>query len=253
MSELYTKSWLDERLFELANWQQDAFQQFQAMITDTHNEYPCIPGRQGFISDHLRFGFVGDPRSHTSPQALASLLKQYGQCSRATGKYASLVIFFNTPSALSTNYSIQNYEELFWSLLSQLSQYDEKEWPKEISTDPSHHSWEFCFDGNAYFAFCTTPAHAIRKSRHFPYFMLAFQPRWVFEELNKSKSISHKLKKAIRSRLAKYDGIPAHPSLKGYGQEDNLEWQQYFLHDDNHIPSKCPFTRMKQAIKKLHF
>ncbi|HEY2492136.1 MAG TPA: YqcI/YcgG family protein [Paenibacillus sp.] len=245
MTILYTKSWLDEHLLELTEWQQQVFKEFGDMINDELNTYPCVPGRQGFLADHLRFGFIEDARSYRSVQDLASMLKTYGQCSRETGKYASLVIFSRTPSALLDNYSVQDYEELFWNLLSQVSQCDDKEWPKNISTDPSHPSWEFCFDGKPYFTFCATPAHQARRSRHFSNFLLAFQPRWVFEEINDSTIFGQKMKKAIRSRLLEYDGIPAHPSLNWYGQKDNLEWKQYFLRDHNEVPSKCPFSRMK--------
>ncbi|MGG2196540.1 YqcI/YcgG family protein [Paenibacillus validus] len=251
MSELYTRSWLEKHRFEFRAWQQDAFRQFAAMIHDDSNTYPCIPGRQGFVSDHLRFGFVEDPASQTAPQDLAALLKQYGRCSRETGRYASLVVFFNTSSAGWTGCPVEAYEELFWALLSGVSRLDDQVWPDDISSDPSHPSWEFCFDGNPYFAFCATPAHVIRKSRHFPYLLLAFQPRWVFEKMNNSTHFGQSMKKAIRSRLEQYDGIPAHPSLKWYGQEDNLEWKQYFLHDHNRIPSRCPFTRMKRAVHNL--
>lgn len=93
MAHLNTKVWLDEHLAELTYWQQDAFRQFTSMIADPEGKYPCIPGRQGFLSNHLRFGFVADPRSEESAIEVAQLLRQYGECSRDTGKYASLVLF----------------------------------------------------------------------------------------------------------------------------------------------------------------
>ncbi|MBP1993378.1 YqcI/YcgG family protein [Paenibacillus eucommiae] len=244
MSELYAKSWLDQHEAELSAWQMEAFKDFKAMINDEGNMYPCIPGRHGFLSDNLRFGFVGDPEALTTPLELAALLKQYGQCSRETGKYASLVVFSQAPPALAGPYTVQDYEQIFWTLLNRISQHDEKEWPQHISTDPAHASWEFCFDGHPYFTFCATPAHTARKSRHFSTFLLAFQPRWVFEEINDSTVFGRKMKQAIRSRLVEYDGIPAHPSLNWYGQKDNLEWKQYFLRDDQEAPSRCPFSRI---------
>ncbi|MGF7047377.1 FPC/CPF motif-containing protein YcgG [Paenibacillus sp. DS2015] len=249
MTLLYTKSWLDEHLLTLSEWQQRAFIEFGTMINDDSNMYPCIPGRQGFLADHLRFGFIEDLSSQQSIQELAVMLKTYGQHSRETGKFASFVVFSNPPSTLLHEYSVQDYEELFWDLLSHVSHYDVKEWPKDISRDPSDPSWEFCFDGNPYFTFCATPSHQTRKSRYFSYFLLAFQPRWVFEDINDSTVFGQKMKKAIRSRLLEYDGIPAHPSLNWYGQKDNLEWKQYFLRDNNEVPSKCPFSQLKPGSK----
>lgn len=244
MTELYSKDWLEQHLFVLNEWQQQALKEFALMINDDTNMYPCIPGRQGYTSNHLRFGFIGDPSSQGASQDLASLLTQYGQCSKETGKYASLVIF-TQPPVPAIDYSIEQYEQIFWAMLNKVSSHDKKEWPAEISTDPSDASWEFCFDGHAYFTFCATPAHTTRRSRHFPTFLLAFQPRWVFAEINDSTSFGRHMKKAIRSRLLEYDGVPAHPSLSWYGQQDNLEWQQYYLRDDEQVPAQCPFARTK--------
>ncbi|ANE45293.1 hypothetical protein SY83_01925 [Paenibacillus swuensis] len=251
MSNLYTKSWLDANLTERPLWQQDAFTQFGAMIADPDQSYPCVPGRQGFLTDQLRFGFAGDPRSESSTEEVAELLVQYGECSRETGKYASLVIFFDTPYELRADSTVEQYEELFWSFLNRLTQLDTKPWPEHISKDPSDPTWEFCYDGHPYFSFCATPAHIIRKSRSFSYFMMAFQPRWVFEHINDSTPFGRNMKKVIRSKLQAYDGIPVHPALKWYGQEDNQEWKQYFLRDDETSPSKCPYTAMKNKLKSL--
>ncbi|MFZ3590779.1 YqcI/YcgG family protein [Bacillus sp. DJP31] len=246
MAELYTKSWISEHLSTFKSWEIDAFQKFSTMVADDENKYPCLPSRIGLVSGHLRFGFVGDPRNPNTSNEIASHLAAYGECSRDTGKYASLVLFCETPLELKDSYGVQNYEDIFWSLLNQVSELDVIVWPSQISKDPTDPSWEFCFNGHPYFCFCGTPAHIHRKSRHFPYFLLAFQPRWVFEEMNDSTTIGRAMKKTIRERLLKYDTVPVHPSLKWYGQSENLEWKQYFLHDDNHIPSRCPFLNSKR-------
>lgn len=251
MTELTSKVWLDEHLNDLPDWQQDAFRQFGSMIADADNKYPCIPGRHGFLTNNLRFGFANDPRDEQAISEVSQLLKEYGGCARDTGKYASLVIFFKTPEEMLNDFRVDDYEQLFWSVLSRVSAKDETPWPEAISTDPSHHSWEFCYDGQPYFAFCSTPSHEARKSRMSPHFLIAFQPRFVFEEINDSTPFGRNMKKLIRQKLVEYDGIPAHPSLKWYGQEDNHEWKQYFLRDDESVPSKCPFTYMKNKFKSL--
>ncbi|MDQ8736800.1 YqcI/YcgG family protein [Paenibacillus sp. LHD-38] len=251
MAELTSKAWLDENFIHIPEWQQDAYRQFASMIADPANSYPCIPGRYGFLTNNLRFGFASDPRDEQAITEVSQLLRQYGESAHETGKYASLVIFFKTPEELRSSYTIEDYEELFWSVLSRVSAKDETPWPDAISTDPSHHSWEFCYDGHPYFAFCSTPAHTVRKSRLSPYFLIAFQPRFVFEEINDSTPFGRNMKKLIRQKLVEYDGVPAHPSLKWYGQEDNQEWKQYFLRDDESSPSKCPYTYMKNKFKGL--
>lgn len=249
--ELYTKSWLEENEAEMEQWQREAFHHFSNMLCDEENPYPCVPGMQGFQANSLRFGFVHDPREKKAASQLATLLKEYGEISRDTGRYASLVVFFDSKKLIERKTEMDEYQQLFWSMLSRVHQYDEKPWPDNIPKDPHHHEWEFCFDSEPYFSFCATPAHVVRKSRSFPCFMLAFQPRWVFKEINDSTTFGKKLKKLIRKRLVQYDGVEAHPSLKWYGQQDNHEWKQYFLSDDDTTPSKCPFTTFKNKFKIL--
>ncbi len=249
VSVLYTKSEILRQLFSFEKWEINAFQQFTEMVTDDEQKYPCIPCQVGFMSGHLRYGFVGDPRMPNTAKDIAKLLEAYGECSRETGKYSSLVIFCKTPVDLLNEYKIQDYEKLFWSLLTQVSDLDKLDWPSQISTDPNDSTWEFSFDGHPYFCFNSTPAHSLRKSRYFPYYLLAFQPRWVFEGINDHTKIGRTMKKAIRERLEKFDSVPAHPSLQWYGSSENLEWKQYFLPDDNQIPTKCPFSNMKHKQK----
>ncbi|KGP73345.1 YqcI/YcgG family protein [Pontibacillus yanchengensis] len=248
MTELYTRSWIEENLSSLESWKQQAFEDFATMIGD--HTYPCVPGRQGFMEDELRYGFLGDPRNEETYQQFANVVKEYTLCSRDTGKYASLALLFYTPEEMKQHFNDESYEQLFWSVLNGVSKLDEKEWPDSIPKDPDDHEWEFCFHGEPYFAFCATPAHQLRKSRHFSHFLIALQPRWVFDEINDTTAFGRKIKQVIRDRLTNYDKIPVHPSLKWYGQEDNYEWKQYYLRDDETIPTKCPFTRFKQKITK---
>ncbi|MCA1065077.1 YqcI/YcgG family protein [Rossellomorea sp. AcN35-11] len=246
---LWSKRLIDEQGEELSLWQKEAYRHFSALMCDEEHPYPCVPGKQGFQTDTLRFGFAENPRSQEASLELSDLLKQYGKISRDTGKYASLVVFFHSDEREEEKPSIEDYRDMFWTLLNRTHELDEGPWPEGIAEDPHHHTWEFCFDGEPYFAFCATPAHTVRKSRHFPYFLLAFQPRWVFDEINASTSFGQKLKKVIRKRLIEYDEREAHPSLKWYGQEDNHEWKQYYISDDDSSPSKCPFMNMQKNLK----
>ncbi|PCK23306.1 hypothetical protein CEY02_01625 [Bacillus pumilus] len=251
MAQLYAKSCLDQNLRSLEEWKQDAFTQFGEMVGDEADTFPCVPGRQGFFLDHLRYGFVGDPRGDEAVNELAELLRDYQSCSRQTGQYASFICFFETPQDLKER-SIEEFEERFWELVQRLHQKDEMKWPEEIPTDPEHHEWEFCFHGEPYFILCSTPAHRLRKSRHFPYFMMAFQPRWVFEKMNGSTTFGQKMSKLVRKRLKAYDQVDVHPALKWYGDQKNVEWKQYFLSDEEaekRASAKCPFTALKNMMK----
>ncbi|KHE68232.1 YqcI/YcgG family protein [Halobacillus sp. BBL2006] len=247
---LCTKSWIEKNKGELDSWKRSAFEQFSTMMIDKENPYPCVPGIQGFVKDMLRFGFSGDPRKETSAEQLAQLLKAYGKVSRETGPYASLVVFFDSRT-LDDQVDTGGYQRIFWELLNKVHEYDDQPWPDCIPESPSHNEWEFCFDQEPYFTFCATPAHTQRKSRHFPFFLLAFQPRWVFEKINASTTLGNKLKDIIRKRLVSFDETNPHPDLKWYGQEDNYEWKQYFLNDDSSSPANCPFMTLKNRLKSL--
>lgn len=247
---LYSKSFIEHNKEELECWQEEAFQHFSNMMCDDEHPYPCVPGKQGFLADTLRFGFADHPEEKASYEQLGRFLKEYGEISRDTGQYASLVVFFDTRS-MDKNTTIEHYQDIFWTILNKVHELDEEPWPEEIPMDPHDQAWEFCFDGEPYFAFCATPAHRLRKSRSFPYLMLAFQPRWVFDEINSSTTLGQKLKKVIRNRLVKYDGIKPHSALKWYGQQDNYEWKQYFLNEDDTSLSKCPFMALRNKLKSF--
>ena len=215
---------------DLQPWERDALEKFEVKMLDNENPFPCIPATQGYSLHHLLYGFVGDPRKSSSIQELASFLTEFTQASKELGKYTSLIIFFETPMEWIRSYKVEPFEQLFWNLLN--GHIDPFDWPSHIPKDPHHPLWEFCFHNEPYFMYCATPSHMKRKSRHFPYFMLAITPRRVLEEFNASPRLAHKIRSKIRKRLENYDSVPAHPNLNCYGRDDNYEWKQYFLHDN---------------------
>ncbi len=85
----------------------------------------------------------------------------------------------------------------------------------------------------------------------FLFFMVTFQPRWVFDDLNGSTAFGRNMSRLIRSRLEAYDQAPIHPQLGWYGGKDNREWKQYFLRDDEKQVSKCPFSYLKNMFNKM--
>lgn len=234
---------IDEILLAPENydtWQLDAINKWTEKISDRKYKFPCIPAVQGYALNHLRYGFV----QQAAAKQLAALLQSYGEHSRALGSYTSLVVFIQCEAEPYRKDGVEYYERLFWSLLSRTTAMDDKPWPAHLPSDPSDHLWEYCYDGEPYFVYCGTPAHSLRRSRSFPYMVLAFTPRWVLERFNSAPIQAEKTKQMIRRRLHAYDPVPPHPDLKRYGSEDNYEWRQYFLHDSSHSLSTCPFIRM---------
>ncbi|MEH7502662.1 YqcI/YcgG family protein [Neobacillus drentensis] len=246
--KLYTKESLDHMALE--KWKRDAFEKFEQKIADKHKPFPCIPATQGHQLHHFRYGFVSNPESADSPEELAQLLQEYSKSFRKLGNYTSLIVFYEPDPKLSEHFAIEDYEQHFWTQLTKISEQDPIQWPSHIPQDPQEPLWEFCFHGEQYFMYCATPAHKNRLSRSFPYLMLAITPRWVLEEFYSAASHASKIKANIRKRLQAYDSVPIHPDLNSYGQEDNYEWKQYFLHDDDSSHKECPFHPRNEKTSK---
>ena len=224
----------------LEAWKKDACRRFAAKMTDRETRFPCIPATRAFALGHLRYGFAPSPWDDSAGPELAQIIAEYGRTSRSFGDYSSLVVFFEAEENVR---EVLAYENAFWNLLNQVSRLDRTPWPEDIPEDPEQALWEFCYDGERYFVYCGTPAHTSRQSRSFPYFMLALTPRWVLDQWNAYPEKAAKIAPRIRARLAAYDTAPAHPELKPYGSQGNLEYKQYFLRDDDTSPAGCPFHR----------
>ncbi len=241
MNPLLDRFEIEKHSSMLQKWQQEALQSFVHKMTDKEHPFPCIPATLGFKLNHLRYAFIKDLRTEESVHELATVLKKYGPISRKTGNYASLIVFVKPNTTGSP--SIEENELLFWNLMTKVSELDEKTWPAHIPQHPHDRYWEFCFNEEPYFVYCATPEHKLRKSRAFPVIMLAITPRWVLHHFSTSHPHADHIKTLIRERLTAYDQTPPHPNLKWYGQEDNFEWQQYFLRDDKTTLSACPFSK----------
>ncbi|MDO7905575.1 YqcI/YcgG family protein [Paenibacillus sp. JX-17] len=224
----------------LEDWKKEACLAFASKMSNREARFPCIPATHAFAQGHLRYSFVSHPWSGSAGREMAEILAEYGRSSRSFGDYSSLVIFFEPEEEIR---SVLEYENVFWSLLSDVSQLDSMPWPEDIPEDPHQPMWEFCYEDERYFVYCGTPAHHARQSRSFPYFMLALTPRWVLTRWNANPQKAAAIAPRIRSRLKAYDAVPAHPELKQYGAQGNLEYKQYFLRDDDTSPGGCPFHR----------
>ena len=81
---VFDRKWIEDHFEALPLWQQSAYNDFAATIADEANTFPCVPARMGFLSNHLRYSFVGDSREEQSINLLA-------QCLRNTRKSRDLV------------------------------------------------------------------------------------------------------------------------------------------------------------------
>jgi FPC/CPF motif-containing protein YcgG len=86
----------------------------------------------------------------------------------------------------------------------------------------------------------------MRQSRRSSAFMLTFQPRWVFEKILATEKAASAAFAEVRKRLIPYDSTSPSPLLGRYGNKDGREYQQYFLPDENHAETGCPFAKLAQ-------
>ncbi len=75
MTILYDKDSLQKHIINLPHWQQEAFCSFKLKMTDKNKPFPCIPAQHGFTANHLRYGFIDDPRDTNTSEDFATLLK----------------------------------------------------------------------------------------------------------------------------------------------------------------------------------
>ncbi|MGP4845010.1 YqcI/YcgG family protein [Marinobacter sp. 1Y8] len=218
-------------------WEIAAFEDFVKTMSSTDNPFPCIFGVHGLKNNNLRYVF----HEKININLLANQLKSYLKKSRSFGNNTSLVLFTD----IKKNLALDEYFNIFWSTLKSLADIDEQPWPNEIPKDTSRKEWEFCFAGEPIFVVCNTPSHILRYSRHSQYFMITFQPRWVFDNILGTPAQADKAFSKVRAILKSYDITPVSPDLGIYGQEGVLESKQYFLDDINN-PRTCPYKSLEE-------
>lgn len=224
-------------------WQRILYNEFAATLTSEARPFPCVFGVNGFRTNQLRFAFP-DPLDATH---LAPVLENYLANARSYGPNTSLIAFAR-PGQVAP---IDAYRTRFWSVLNGLAALDGVSWPDEVPQELDHPHWEFCFAGEPIFVVCNTPAHVLRQSRRSTSFMLTFQPRWVFERILGSKKAAETAFAKVRDRLRPYDLLAPSPALGRYGDQQNREYQQYFIDDENEKPA-CPFARLGQGLKRSY-
>ena len=238
MSRLYLRKGEVGSNHAVSTWQSVMFSEFEAQLSSEARPFPCIFGVTGYRLDQLRYLFL-DP---FDIEVLGAQLAQFVAESRSHGPNTSLVVF-TRPRPVQT---LDAYYRKLWLTLDQLARLDKAPWPAEIPEQIDHPLWEFSFAGEPMFVVCSTPAHVMRQSRRSSSFTLTFQPRWVFEKILGTEKAAAAAVAEVRKRLIPYDSTSRSPLLGRYGNHDGREYQQYFLADDNHTQTGCPFAKLAQ-------
>jgi FPC/CPF motif-containing protein YcgG len=239
MSRLYLRKGEVGSNYAVSSWQSVMFSEFEAQMSSESRPFPCIFGVTGYRADQLRYFFL-DP---FEVEVLGTQLAHFVGESRTLGPNTSLVVF-TRPRPVQT---LGAYYRKMWLTLDQLARLDKSPWPETIPEQVDHPMWEFSFAGEPIFVVCSTPAHVMRQSRRSSAFMLTFQPRWVFEKILGTEKAASAAFAEVRKRLIPYDSTSPSPLLGRYGNNEGREYQQYFLPDDNHAETGCPFAKLAQS------
>jgi FPC/CPF motif-containing protein YcgG len=239
MSRLYLRKGEVGSNHAVSSWQSVMFSEFEAQMSSESRPFPCIFGVTGYRADQLRYLFL-DP---FEVEVLGTQLEHFVGESRTLGPNTSLVVF-TRPRPVQT---LGAYYRKMWLTLDQLARLDKSPWPETIPEQVDHPMWEFSFAGEPIFVVCSTPAHVMRQSRRSSAFVLTFQPRWVFEKILGTEKAASAAFAEVRKRLIPYDSTSPSPLLGRYGNNEGREYQQYFLPDDNHAETGCPFAKLAQS------
>src|SRR6202048_4328731 len=239
MSRLYLRKGEVGSSYAVSTWQRVLFSEFEAQMSSEARPFPCIFGVSGYRLDQLRYLFL-DP---FDVEVLGIQLAQFVAEARSHGPNTSLIVF-TRPRPVQT---LDAYYRKLWLTLDQLARLDKSPWPDTIPEQIDHPMWEFSFAGEPIFVVCSTPAHVMRQRRRSSAFMLTFQPRWVFEKILGTEKAAAAAFAEVRKRLSPYDTTSPSPLLGRYGNNEGREYQQYFLPDDNHAETGCPFAKLAQT------
>jgi hypothetical protein len=228
-----------QRTDELLNGPADGRERLRELVAEftaiTHNrDFPCtfarLPFRTGEISFALLTGH-NEIGSATVP-LLRQLCATIGDSPDAVG-----VIFVEQPPAptLADDFG------LALSIVQAVMRATAKDCPGVDLPQPDEPEWMLWLDGTGLFVNFSSPRHLVRRSRNVgSTFTVIAQAR---ESFDRAGRLSPMVRSEIRRRLARYDGIVAHPSLGRYGDPNSREALQFFLGDGTdsyNLAGACP-------------
>ncbi|WP_405616616.1 YqcI/YcgG family protein [Streptomyces sp. NBC_01508] len=225
------------------DWLPDVYTTFAQTLLSP-SAYPCHFGVQGQQRGHNWFAAVDSrlPESHGVP-ALAHTLLAFREQAWSGPKRQSLVVFVGPPDP---DAELAYHHAQFWQLLRDLSALDPAPWPDSVPHRADDPDWQWCFAGEPWFVFASSPGYRARRSRDLgPCLTLVFQTGRVFQGIGGSTVAGQAAKRRVRGRLEEYDGIGPHPALGDPDFSSQYKWRQYALPDDQTVPAGpvCPFRK----------
>ncbi|CCG87043.1 YqcI/YcgG family protein [Erwinia piriflorinigrans] len=228
-------------------WQQDAFLDISNRLNDRH--FPCLFARHAWKTESLLFSFIRSKATLTDMMnAMTAFIQRTQNTAEKDRLYSPLLMVFEQQGFSTLNEAHQ----FAWQRLQALHDHDIQPWPEHIPTSPDDSTWSFCFGGLELFINISCPGHLQLKSRHLgKRVVFVVNPRVHFDILASHcdpKGI--KIREKIRTRVCNYNNGYVPAALGFYGDENNLEWQQYQLNEPGAANfSRCPLQINKEINK----
>lgn len=231
------------------DWVPSAYSTFENRLLDLDPDYPCHFGVHGHREGHNSFTALDRRVDAFGVEPLARTIARYRQRAWSGPKRQSLIVFVGPPDERPR---LDEHREAFWAILRELELHDSLPWPEGAPRDPADPAWQWCFDGEPWFVFATSPVYRRRRSRNLgPCLTLVFQVRRVFEGLGGSSAGGMAAKAQVRARLGRYDTVPPHPHLGEPDRSSVHKWRQYFLPDDQqeYDTGGCPYGPTPRPVR----
>jgi FPC/CPF motif-containing protein YcgG len=224
------------------DWFAGAHAEFRSTLL-AETGYPCHFGVLAERADHHRFTALDQSRPGLGVEELAGTIEDFETLAQSGPSQQSLVVLVGPPHRQP---DLAQHAAQFWAVLRQLSRHDRQPWPAKHPQDPVSPDWQWCFAGQPWVVFGTSPGYRHRHSRNLGRCLtMVFQlAERVFEGLDASSPAGKAASRQIRGRLADYDLASPHPHLGEPAHRSTYQWRRYFLPDDSRTfdEQACPWT-----------
>ncbi len=195
-------------------------------------KHPCIMANTVFAMHNYHLKIYENLDDVTNIASILNDIEHYlEQYDFDSNEFESLLFCFK-----SDNFENElDFENSLWRFLQNLHDADDKEWDKNVSSDPCDKNFSMSIKGRAFYTVGLHPRSS-RLARQAPYCTVVFNLHWQFERLREMGTYQT-IKTRIRRRDKKLQGS-INPVLRDFGNDS--ETKQY---SGRQVESdwKCPF------------
>ncbi|KGX87396.1 YqcI/YcgG family protein [Pontibacillus litoralis] len=139
---------------KMPTWGYDVFEQFATDMLSGNNPFPYLLNLDGIKRRQTRFVFIDSISRQNHIQQLANKLTSFVQQHHRYGDHTALIAFFQP--TLQYTYT---YEVMFKNVLTQLTTFNDIEWPLDHDFSFCDYWCEFFYKGVAMNVVCSAPTY----------------------------------------------------------------------------------------------